>query len=111
MFNIPGETNNQMKGGGRMRTDAMLFNLSGSRDLTPSSRMDRMQNQTKNDSDMGFGNEKNVQSKSRFKETYTEIARSNNIARLTTDSSTMNKSCREKLSLIETRLSGLIRIV
>jgi flagellar hook-length control protein FliK len=96
MFDIPGATNNQMKGGGRMRTDAMLFNLSGSRDKTPSSRMDHMQNQAKNDSDMGFGNEKNLQSKSRFKETYTEIARSNNIARLTTDLSTRNKSCQRK---------------
>ena len=46
--------------------------------------------------DMGFGNEKTSQSKSRFKETYTEIARSNNVARLTTDSSTRNKSSQRK---------------
>lgn len=91
-----GETNNQMKGGERMRTDAMLFSLSGSRDKTPSSRMDRVQNRSKNDSDMGFGNEKALRSKSRFKETYSEIARSNNAARLTTDSSTRNKSCQRK---------------
>jgi flagellar hook-length control protein FliK len=95
MCDIPGEKNNKMKGGERMRTtDATLFGLSGSRDKTPSSRMDRMQNQSKNDSDMGFGNEK--KSKSRFKETYTEIARSNDIARQTTDSSTRNKSCQKK---------------
>jgi flagellar hook-length control protein FliK len=95
MCDIPGATNNQIKGGERMRTtDATLFGLSGSRDKTPSSRMDRMQNQSRNDSDMGFGNEK--KSKSRFKETYTEIARSNDIARQTTDSSTRNKSCQRK---------------
>ena len=48
MCDIPGATNNQKKGGERMRTtDAMLFGLSGTRDKTPQSRMDRMQNQTK----------------------------------------------------------------
>ena len=77
-----------------MRTDALLFSLSGSREKIASSRMDRIQNQSKNDSDTGFGNEKS--SKSRFKETYTEIARSNDVARQTTDFSTRNKSCQRK---------------
>ena len=77
-----------------MRTDAVLFSLSGSREKGASSRMDRIQNQSKNDSDTGFGNEKSP--KSRFKETYREIARSNDVARKTTDFSTRNKSCQRK---------------
>jgi flagellar hook-length control protein FliK len=73
-----------------MRTDAILFNMrDGRRDTTV--RMDRSQENLKNDPDQGFGLSNDRKNPSDFRETYERIADSNRSAQDVTERNTAAK--------------------